>query len=127
LPADAVNDVVSGRAITLETASNVARRFRVSLRASTIRLIELGLADWDLYDEIPPAADAKPPGGGGGGGRNRTQIKEDEFGARGTGLFVQGVKQDLMTRSQALDYLDIADSAFDSLLGSPPARDRREH
>jgi hypothetical protein len=104
--------------ITLGVAGTIARKFRVSLRAATIRLIELGLATWDLYEEIPPAADAKPEGGGGGGGRNRAQIKEDEFGARGTSLLVEAVRRDLIARSQALDYLDIPDAAFDSLLES---------
>jgi Zn-dependent peptidase ImmA (M78 family) len=116
LPADDVLREVQGeRPASLELAGRVARQFKVSLRAATIRLIELQLADWDLYDEIAPSTDRKPEGGGGGGGRKRLQIREDEFGERGTSLFVDGVKRDLISRSQALDYLDIPDSTFDSL------------
>jgi Zn-dependent peptidase ImmA (M78 family) len=115
---DVLRAIPVGQPVTLALASNIARQFRVSLRAATIRLIELGLASWDLYDEIPAAADAKPEGGGGGGGRNRLQLKEDEFGSRGTGLFVEGVRRELITRSQAIDYLDIPDPAFDALMES---------
>ena len=84
--------------------------------AATIRLIELNLASWELYDRIPPTADSKG-GGGGGSGRNRLEIKIDEFGGRGTGLFVEAVKRDLLSRSQAVEYLDIPDRAFDQLSG----------
>lgn len=121
LPRDEVVRAINGHPANLDTASLIAKQFRVSLRAATIRLIELDLAGWELYEKIPPATDAKPQGGGGGGGRNRLQIKEDEFGARGTGLFVEGVKQELITRSQAIEYLDIPDPAFDALLehGTP--------
>jgi hypothetical protein len=76
-------------------------------------LIELNLADWDLYDQILPLADSKPEGSGGGSGRNRLAIREDEFGARGTRLFVEAVRKEVITRSQALSYLDIPDEAFD--------------
>jgi Zn-dependent peptidase ImmA (M78 family) len=103
----------------ISVASSLARRARISLRAATIRLIELGLASWDLYDEIPPLADNKPEGGGGGGGRNRLAIREDEFGPRGTRLFVEGVRKEVIGRSQAVSYLDIPDTAFDQLVGVP--------
>lgn len=105
----------AARNIDINVASSLARRARISLRAATIRLIELGHATWDLYDEIPPLADKKPEGGGGGSGRNRLAIREDEFGTRGTRLFVEGVRREVIGRSQAVSYLDIPDSAFDSL------------
>ena len=114
--AQVLSAIPPGSVASLQLASGIARRFPVSLRAATIRLIELGFATWDLYDEIPPASDRKPEGGGGGSGRNRLQIKEDEFGSRGTRLFVEGVERDLITRSQAIDYLDIPDPAFDALI-----------
>jgi Zn-dependent peptidase ImmA (M78 family) len=105
-----------GHVQELGFASSLATRFRVSLRAATIRLIELNFATWELYDRIPPAADSKR-GGGGGTGRNRLEIRADEFGQRGTSLFVEAVKKDLLSRSQAVEYLDIPDRAFDQLAG----------
>ena len=98
--------------------ATVARRARVSLRAATLRLIELGRAGWELYDDIPPVTDRKPEGGGGGGGRNRLAIKEDEFGSRAARVFVDAVRNDLLSRSQAVEYLDIPDEAFDDLASS---------
>ena len=72
----------------------------------------------DLYDDIPPFTDKKPEGGGGSGGRNRFAIKEDEFGPRATRVFVDAVQNDLLSRSQAVEYMDIPDAAFDDLAGS---------
>ena len=108
------SDAMRTRVTDLGIASGLATRARISLRAATIRLIELGLADWDLYDQVPALADKKPEGGG-GTGRNRLAIREDEFGARGTRLFVEGVKKEVISRSQAVSYLDIPDEAFDHL------------
>lgn len=104
----------TGRVTDLNVARTVARKARISLRAATLRLIELGVAGWGLYDAIPPIADKKPKGGG-GSGRNRFTIKEDEFGARAMRVFVDAVRNDLLSRSQAVEYLDIPDAAFDDL------------
>ena len=122
LPGAAIDQILqrigsTGRVQELSVARTVARKARVSLRAATLRLIEVGVAGWDLYDEIPPVADNKPEGGG-GGGRNRLAIKEDEFGSRATRVFVDAVRKDVLSRSQAVEYLDIPDAAFDDLAGS---------
>jgi hypothetical protein len=45
------------------TSSSLANRFKTSLRATTIRPIELGLATWDPYKQLPVAADTKRGGG----------------------------------------------------------------
>lgn len=108
----------NGHIRSLTEASGLASRFRVSLRAIVIALIHAGLASWDLYREIPASADAKPRVGGGGTGRSRREVREDEFGRRTAGLFVTGVMRDVLSRSQALDYLDVPDVEFDRI---PPA------
>jgi Zn-dependent peptidase ImmA (M78 family)/transcriptional regulator with XRE-family HTH domain len=106
----------NGRQITdLDIASRVATRFKVSLRAATLRLIEIRAADWPLYHEIPATSDAKPKGGGGGGGRDRGQIKEDQFGNRAVGLFVRAMDRNLLGRSDVLEYLDVPDAQLDRL------------
>lgn len=79
-----------------------------SLRAVTLRLIELGLATWDLYRELPSAGDAKR-GGGGGKGRDRQEIQEDQLGGRAIDLFRLAIEADVVSRSQALTYLDVPD------------------
>jgi Zn-dependent peptidase ImmA (M78 family) len=102
------------RITNLETAAALARRFRVSLRAAVIRLVTIGAATWELYDQIPVVADKKPEVGG-GTGRSRTEIREDQFGERVASLLVDAVERDVISRSQAVDFLDIPDSAFDDL------------
>jgi Zn-dependent peptidase ImmA (M78 family) len=92
----------------------LAGKFRASLRAVTLRLIELGLANWDLYRELPATGDAKR-GGGGGKGRDRQEIQEDQLGGRTIELFRRAVEADVVSRSQALTYLDVPDVALDSL------------
>jgi len=103
----------------LNTASHVARLYKVSLRAAVIQLIELNATTWNLYDEIPPLSDYKPFGGG-GRGRDRTQIREDQLGERTTALLVAGVERDVISRSQAVDLLDIPDVRFDEISSRHP-------
>jgi len=103
-----------GQITSLAIAKNVANLYKVSLRAAVIRLIELKAATWALYDEIPPISDMKAPGGG-GAGRSRAQVREDQFGDRVTSLLVAAVERDVLSRSQAVEFLDIPDVAFDDL------------
>ena len=103
-----------GQRAGIVTAKNLANLYKVSLRAAVIRLIGLNAATWALYDEIPPISDKKPPGGG-GLGRSRTQIREDQFGDRVTSMLVTAVEKDVLSRSQAVEFLDIPDATFDEL------------
>ena len=98
----------------LAMAGRIATRYKVSLRAATIRLIDIKAADWNLYERIPRLSDNKKPGGG-GNGRDRTEIKEDEVGRRTTSLLISAVERDLLDRSQAVELLDIPDAKFDDL------------
>ncbi|OFW48544.1 MAG: hypothetical protein A3G77_13795 [Acidobacteria bacterium RIFCSPLOWO2_12_FULL_68_19] len=118
IPSAALSDVskVDGLAVL----AREARRMKVSLRAMALRLISLRKASWPLYQSIPPAADAKHRGGAGGTGRNRAEIRTDEFGRRTTELFVAAVQRDVISRSQALDYLDIPSDAFERLAAATP-------
>ena len=70
------------RVVDVEQVRRIATRFRASLRATTVRLIELELASWDLYRQLPAASDAKRPGGPAKGGRDRQEIQEDSLGGR---------------------------------------------
>ncbi len=110
------------RVSDLKSLSRLADRFKVSVRAMALRLIGVEKATWSLYKSIPAAADNKRQGGGGTGGRNRREIREDELGHRGTRVFVEAVRRDVITPSEALDYLDIPRDDFDNLvseLGAP--------
>ncbi len=106
-------DVTSGDRVTdLRVATAVARQFQVSIRAATIRLIELGFASWDLYSLLKPSSERKPSGGAPGEGRSRDDQKRDRYGDRTIGLFVEALRSDLLGRADVLDYLDMTDSGL---------------
>ena len=66
----------------------------------------MNLSSWDLYRALPEATDAKRGGGGAKGGRDRQEIQEDSLGRRTTDLVSRGMAADLVSRSEALSYLD---------------------
>jgi len=80
----------------------------------TLRLIDHGVATWDLYRQIPEYVDDKS-GGGGGGGRSRLQIRRDEYGDQAARVMIRGLEKDVLSRTDVLSYLDVADSDLDSL------------
>lgn len=118
VPAEAIQRLPV--ASDLKTLSRVANQYKVSLRVMAIRLIGAGKATWALYRSIPSGADKKREGGAGGAGRNRREIREDELGHRGTRVFVEAVRREVITESQALDYLDIPVADFARLAQAAP-------
>lgn len=93
---------------TLDTVKRLARKLKTSLRATALRLIDHDVATWDLYRQIPSIADHKTDGGG-GAGRGRKEIREDQYGRRTTGLFMEAMHRDVLSRDDVLSYLDIPD------------------
>lgn len=91
--------------------SRLSRRMKVSLRSAVLRLVELRLADRKLYGQIPAHSDDKKPGGR-GKGRTLVEAREDQFGDRVRSGFARAVNEELMTRADALTYLDIGDEDF---------------
>jgi Zn-dependent peptidase ImmA (M78 family)/DNA-binding XRE family transcriptional regulator len=94
----------------LAIASALARKFKVSLRASVLRLIDNDAARWNLFASIPQSSDAKKEGGGGGGGRTRAQARADEYGRRTATILVEGMNRDVLSRDDVLSYLNIGDA-----------------
>jgi Zn-dependent peptidase ImmA (M78 family)/transcriptional regulator with XRE-family HTH domain len=92
----------------LGTAGRVANQFRVSLKAATLRLIDLDLATWALFKTLPADTDSKQISGG-GKGRNRVQVRIDEYGPRTISTFLRGVHRDVIGVSDAMRYLDVSD------------------
>jgi Zn-dependent peptidase ImmA (M78 family) len=100
------------RVTDISTVRWLASKFRASLRAVTLRLIELRLSNWDFYRDLPAAGDAKRRGAG-GKGRDRQEIQEDQLGGRALELFRRAVNADVVSRSEALTYVDVPDPALD--------------
>jgi Zn-dependent peptidase ImmA (M78 family) len=96
---------------SVDAVRAIAREFRASLRATTLRLIDLGVADWRLYAALPPTADRKP-GGGGGAGRDRAQIRSEQYGDRAIGVFAEALRSGVVSRGDVLDYLTVSPEAL---------------
>jgi len=109
----------------VETVRKIAHHFRVSLRATTLRLIDLDLASWSLYGALPRWVDDKSQGGG-GTGRNRAQIKRDQYGSRTVELFATALERDVVSRADVLDYLDLPPNALAKVRSQPPLLDERD-
>lgn len=107
---------VSGSVDDLAVASSIARTFKVSLQAATLRLISGGRAKWTLWDQIPKDSDVKS-GGGGAPEEPRTTpiIRIGELGRATVDLFVRGMKADLIDRSQVASYLRVGDDALSEI------------
>jgi Zn-dependent peptidase ImmA (M78 family)/DNA-binding transcriptional regulator YiaG len=97
----------------LNVIGAVSRRFKVSLRAVTLRLIDRKVADWELYSQIPEWYDKK--GNGAGIGRNRLQIKQDYYGSSAFNLVITAINEDFLSRTDALTFLDITDTDLSKL------------
>lgn len=113
IPQKALDEI--GNVSDLTSLGNLARKYKVSLSAMALQLIHLNKAKWTLFRLIPKAADAKKSGGR-GPARTRRDIQEDQLGKRGSRIFVDAVKGEIIGPSEALDYLDIPSEAFESMV-----------
>jgi len=99
---------------SLEIATQISRKFKVSVRAAALRLIALGEADRSVYGQIPAVTDSKKPGGG-GSPRHRAEIRVAEYGIRTAALFVKGLKRDVISHADAMNYLDVSYKNLDEI------------
>jgi Zn-dependent peptidase ImmA (M78 family) len=90
----------------LASVTQVANKFKTSRRAAALRLIEAGYADWGLYRSIPSVSDQRRKAGG-GLPRTRSQIRFDRYGARSLRTIATAVRRDVITESDAFDYVGI--------------------
>ncbi len=102
----------------LDRAAYIAAQFKVSLRASAVRLITRGAAGWELYKKLPPLSDVNTKSGGPpaeeGQGR-RPEVRLRQYGLRTTRTLLRGVTREAISRDDALRFLDVADSDLDEL------------
>lgn len=104
----AFGGVPAGEEAQLKLVGRLAGRFKVSRRASAIRLIELRQAGWDLYKALPPLLDDKPKGGAPPEEpRDRFVLRSERYGRRAQELVAQGLRTDLISPTDVLNLLDI--------------------
>lgn len=97
----------------LNEVESVASRFNVTRQAVTLRLIDRKAADRDLYNRIPESYEKKRNGAG--IARNRLQIKQDSYGSSAFNLLLSAINKDLLSRADALTFLDITDADLSQL------------
>lgn len=91
----------------------VTRRFKVSLRAATLRLIDRKAAERDLYSHVPELTDKNENEGA--IGRSRLQIKQESYGSSAFNLAIMAINKDLVSSADALTFLDITDADLSKL------------
>ena len=95
-----------GRIEDFELVRRLANRFKVSLRAVALRLINLEYADFSLYEEVDERADFKTKGGG-GRGETRPQRRLRQWGRTYPRLLLGAERDGLLSRQDVLEYLNL--------------------
>lgn len=101
--------------VRFDQVRKIARQFKTSVRATAIRLTELGLASQDLYRVVAERATLKfedfpKPSRGGGGGRSAAQIRLQHFGAPVVTNLLNGINSGHLTTRDVGDYLHLSPS-----------------
>ena len=105
-----------GRIDDLAIAGRLARKLKVSLRATVIWLIKQQRADESLYVKIRPSADSKTKGGQPPEEpRRRAQARLGEYGRRTVGLFLEAIDRDSVSHHETTSYLGVSDSDIPKL------------
>jgi len=99
---------------SMHGVSQIARRFRVSLRATALRLEHLGRAVEGLYEMVDAEADFK---GGGGFSRDNTAPAKRlrEWGTGYATLLVEAGRQGLLGRTDLLEYFNLSNRQLHEL------------
>ena len=97
-----------------ETARRLASRFKVSVRAAAIRLMELDLAPRDLYGLVVSKSSQldRPQTRGGGGGRSAAQTRIARVGRAAARSVVNAVAANRLSERDARDYLRLGGQGF---------------
>ena len=95
-------------------ARRVAGRFKVSVRAAAIRLIELELAPNELYGYVVSQSGQldRPRRNGGGGGRSAAQTRITQVGRAAASRIVQAVDANRLSERDARDVLRLGGQGF---------------
>ena len=124
LPAASVRQMPSIRGITGQSPTEdpydprwLANRFNVSVRASALRLFELGLGAPGLYATVESEFSSTDwnTGGGGGGGQPAVEKRVGRLGTRVPGVLLDAVSTGRLTTADAAEYLKLTTNQLDDL------------
>ncbi|WP_368071354.1 ImmA/IrrE family metallo-endopeptidase [Nitriliruptor sp.] len=102
----------------LQLAREVAKRFRTSLRAAALRLVDLGLAPGSLYGAVEKVArggDRQKRSGGPPGGRPAAVQRLGELGPRTAQVLLDGLDRNRLTERDARNLLRLDGQELDEL------------
>jgi Zn-dependent peptidase ImmA (M78 family)/DNA-binding XRE family transcriptional regulator len=91
-----------------DVARKIANRFKVSTRATSLRLQELGLAPSSLYGAVEHLSSLDwNSGGGGGGGQPAPERRLGQLGSRVTEVLLDAAADGRLNRRDLSDYLNL--------------------
>ncbi len=92
-----------------DVARKIANRFKVSTRATSLRLQELGLAPASLYSAVESLFSSLDwnSGGGGGGGQPAPEKRLGQVGSRVTEVLLEAAAAGRLNRRDLSDYLNL--------------------
>lgn len=100
----------------------IARKYKASLRATALRLIELGIADRSIYNRIDRIATARfddfprPSPDGGGGGQTAAEARLTQFGRRTVARLLSAADDGSLTNRDVGDYLHLSPTQVGDLI-----------
>lgn len=101
---------------------STARKYKTSLRATALRMIELGIADRSIYNKIDRIATAKfddfprPSPSGGGGGQTAAEARLSQFGLRSVKRLLGAGAEGSLTDRDIGDYLHLSPTQVSNLI-----------
>ena len=101
----------------IDTVIRIAKKFNVSIRATSLRLQELGLAPSGFYSKVINTLSNSdwPNSGGGGKGRFVHRKRLDEFGVKSIETLFNAQKKNRINALKLADYLNLTTGQVDDL------------
>ncbi|WP_155389606.1 XRE family transcriptional regulator [Catellatospora paridis] len=115
-----LRQIVRNEELNTEHVRIAARRTKCSVRAVALRCIEIGAANWDLYEQVVKETkdvDFKPPAKPGGGER-AAQRKLREIGPRLPVALFRARDEDIIGHYDVLRHLDMSNEQTKELESS---------
>lgn len=101
----------------IDTVRRIAKKFKVSTRAASLRLQELELAPSDFYSRVESILSNFdwPDSGGGGKGKLAHRKRLDELGTRSIEVMLDAQKKNRINALKLADYLNLTTGQVDDL------------